>query len=209
MNLVANIKSLCQIKGITISRLEKTLDMSYSSISKWENGNPSLKKVMEIAQYFNVSIEFLCNSDLGETHEITKIFVENLITKTEHKNLIWEIVRDEHDKDRYAIERDDCLLADYDPDAPEQCLDNDVIIYRTKSDEASIFCITQHVSPDFEPGSYIAKYFYLAIKKDDYVDFLQANKDQIKSLYEKIDYMTYKLPREEKVKEYMLDFIRS
>ena len=59
------ISELCAEKGITVSRLEKEIGATNSTIMKWRDTkrSPSVENVKAVAQYFNVSIEYL----LGET----------------------------------------------------------------------------------------------------------------------------------------------
>lgn len=58
--LYARIKSLCEEKGITITKLESDLGFGNSSIKKW-NGKvcPSADKLLKVAKYFNVSVDYL------------------------------------------------------------------------------------------------------------------------------------------------------
>ena len=58
--LYERIKSLCKKKGITVSRLETELGFGTSSIKKWEKtSSPSIDKVMKVASYFDVSVDYL------------------------------------------------------------------------------------------------------------------------------------------------------
>lgn len=58
--LYNRIKSLCQKNGITITQLESTLGFGSSSIKKWEKtSSPSVDKIMKVASYFNVSLDYL------------------------------------------------------------------------------------------------------------------------------------------------------
>jgi transcriptional regulator with XRE-family HTH domain len=57
MSLVENIKLLCDKKPL--SQLEKELGFGNGSISKWDFNAPAITKVMKVAKYFGVSIDFL------------------------------------------------------------------------------------------------------------------------------------------------------
>lgn len=62
--LYQRIKELCSQKGITIARLESDLGFGNSSIKKWEKMcSPSVDKIIKVASYFNVSVDYL----LGRT----------------------------------------------------------------------------------------------------------------------------------------------
>lgn len=62
--LYGRIKELCYENNISISKLENELGFSSSSIKKWERiSSPSIDKISKIANYFNVSVDYL----LGRT----------------------------------------------------------------------------------------------------------------------------------------------
>ena len=60
------IKELRTEKELSLRDLSKVLDISYSSLGKYERGEqqPSFETLSKIANYFNVSIDYLLgNSD--------------------------------------------------------------------------------------------------------------------------------------------------
>ena len=58
--LYQRIKQLCSHKGITIAKLESDLGFGNSSIKKWEkSSSPSIDKIVKVATYFDVSIDYL------------------------------------------------------------------------------------------------------------------------------------------------------
>ena len=58
--LYQRIKLLCAEKGISINKLESTLGLGLSSIQKWKTAtSPSVEKIMKIANYFDVSLDYL------------------------------------------------------------------------------------------------------------------------------------------------------
>lgn len=72
--LYLRVKELCQKKGITITKLESDLGFSNSSIKKWkQTSSPSVDKVVKIASYFDVSVDYL----LGRS-EISSLISEIL-----------------------------------------------------------------------------------------------------------------------------------
>lgn len=60
-------KSLCDKKGVSVSRACIEMGLSRSIAAKWKNTktNPSAEVIPKIAQYFNVSTDYL----LGNTQE--------------------------------------------------------------------------------------------------------------------------------------------
>lgn len=81
MSLVENIQKLCESKGISVSILQKELGFSSGSIYKWDKNSPSVDKLCLVADYFNVSVDYLLGREL-----ITK--EEYLKNKPDHKKYI-------------------------------------------------------------------------------------------------------------------------
>ncbi|MCD8382273.1 MAG: helix-turn-helix domain-containing protein [Clostridiales bacterium] len=59
MSLVEKIKTLCAEKNITVAALERRLDFGNGTIRKWDNAFPSGDKLAKVAQFFNVSVDYL------------------------------------------------------------------------------------------------------------------------------------------------------
>lgn len=57
--IVDSIKILCKEKGISISQLEADLDFELSSIDGWNSIDPSLDEIVDVANYFQVSLDDL------------------------------------------------------------------------------------------------------------------------------------------------------
>ena len=62
-SLFEKIKELCQNRGISINSLEETLGYSRNTIYSMKNKKPNAERLQEIADYFNVSTDYL----LGRT----------------------------------------------------------------------------------------------------------------------------------------------
>ena len=63
MNIYDRIRNLCSEKDITVKYLEQRIGLSESTISKWGKSIPSADKLDKVAEYFDVSIQYL----LGKT----------------------------------------------------------------------------------------------------------------------------------------------
>lgn len=60
MNLFNRILKLCDSKHMNQSDLERILGFGKGTISKWKNNpNPNAEKILLIANYFNVSTDYL------------------------------------------------------------------------------------------------------------------------------------------------------
>ncbi|MBC9787220.1 helix-turn-helix domain-containing protein [Carnobacterium maltaromaticum] len=69
MGIVDRIKELSAAKNMTIAELERKLDFANSSIRKWDNQSPSSIRLQKVAEYFNVSVDYL----LGLTDNPSRI----------------------------------------------------------------------------------------------------------------------------------------
>lgn len=65
--LYSNIKRLANAHKISLAELERNLKFSNGIISTWKKGNPSIDKVEKVANYFDVSTDYL----LGRTSNPT------------------------------------------------------------------------------------------------------------------------------------------
>lgn len=63
MTLVTRIKELSQEQSLTLAELERKLNFPNSSIRKWDQQNPGINKIQKVADYFDVSTDYL----LGRT----------------------------------------------------------------------------------------------------------------------------------------------
>lgn len=66
MGIVDRIKVLCAMKKISISDLEEVLGFSKGSIYKWDKSSPSFDKVIKVAKYFEVTLDYLAGLESGD-----------------------------------------------------------------------------------------------------------------------------------------------
>lgn len=57
------IRKLCKERNISIYRLEKELGFSSCSICKWKSSSPSVDKLRKVADYFQISVDYLLEID--------------------------------------------------------------------------------------------------------------------------------------------------
>ena len=57
--LLVKIKELCSQNSITVSELERVLKFGNGTIHKWDEAQPSIEKVKMVADYFEVSLDYL------------------------------------------------------------------------------------------------------------------------------------------------------
>ena len=97
MNLKERIKTLCKENGITVNKLEKTLGFGTGYVAKLENSVPNTAKIQLIADFFNVSLDYLMT---GEKPDIPGFEPEHLelielysSLKKEQKSAVMNLLR--------------------------------------------------------------------------------------------------------------------
>lgn len=64
MNLRDRIKELANQRKVSVAELERALGFGNGSISKWNKQSPSTEKLKQVADYFNVSLDYLVGRDV-------------------------------------------------------------------------------------------------------------------------------------------------
>lgn len=64
-----NLKKLRLMKNLTLEQLGGSFGVTKQTISRWENGTrlPTLDVVVSLADYFNVSLDYLVGRDFPKT----------------------------------------------------------------------------------------------------------------------------------------------
>ncbi|MCI8616415.1 XRE family transcriptional regulator [Parablautia intestinalis] len=88
--LLSNIRALCKKNKISISRLESDLFYSPGLISRWNKNTPSLDRVLDIANYFGVSLDELV-SHCADSCTDTKRLITALLNRTMTDEINWDI----------------------------------------------------------------------------------------------------------------------
>lgn len=73
--LVDKIKELCNENQITFAELERYLGFSVSSIRKWEGRSPSADRVKKVAEFFNVTTDYLLGHIIPSEEESGDLIV--------------------------------------------------------------------------------------------------------------------------------------
>ena len=105
MNIVEKIKLLQKEKDgkVSLNALEKQLEIGKSTISSWEKKQPSADKLEKIADYFNVSVDYL----LGRTEErgFVSKHAASTIDGTEYDDLPEEAIEEMENYRAYLREK--------------------------------------------------------------------------------------------------------
>ncbi|MBC1615425.1 helix-turn-helix transcriptional regulator [Listeria booriae] len=112
MTIVDRIKKLCENRKITIAELERSAGLTSSTIYRWDKNTPSGDKLEKVADYFNVSVDYLLGRDeaFNEEKEF-EAFANDPDLLVWYRNLpehdadelrrlraLWAIVKDEREK---------------------------------------------------------------------------------------------------------------
>lgn len=57
--IVERIQTLCKASNTTLSQLEKELSFGNGTIRRWNDNSPSMDRVLKVADYFKVSVDYL------------------------------------------------------------------------------------------------------------------------------------------------------
>jgi len=99
MNILTRIQELCNEQGISLRQLEKSVGIGNGIIARWEHSSPKVSSLDKVANYFNVSLDYLagktdvkkpnCVSEQVETATPSKVQeLVSLIQELNHQNLI-------------------------------------------------------------------------------------------------------------------------
>lgn len=81
--LVKSIRQLCKNKNIAISQLESELNFGAGLISRWNKNSPSIDKIVDIADYFHVSLDEVVG------YKQDDVFLNMLCGLTNEKKIKW------------------------------------------------------------------------------------------------------------------------
>ena len=79
--LFETIKQLCKERGTTVAALERELRFSSASIRKWVSSPPSLDKVVKVAEYFGVPVDYLIFGNQKTAHPANEMSRQDMIMK--------------------------------------------------------------------------------------------------------------------------------
>ena len=72
MSIVSNIRELCNGKNTNFAALERELDFGQGTIRKWDNSSPSVDKIEKVANYFDVTVDYLIGNEQKEMLALNK-----------------------------------------------------------------------------------------------------------------------------------------
>ena len=94
MNIGERITSLRKEKNISQAELAKRMDVSRQAVSKWEQGasSPDTEKLIQLAEIFDVEVEYLATGIKPEPKSVVLNVVET-VERVEEKVVVKEVIR--------------------------------------------------------------------------------------------------------------------
>ena len=80
MTFYDRIIDLCVKTNINKTTLEKKLGFSQNSVNKWKTSTPSVKKVQQLADFFNVTPAYLMGFETDKPYEEKKAEAKSLVS---------------------------------------------------------------------------------------------------------------------------------
>lgn len=73
MSLVRRIKGLCDEKKVTFAEVERQIGISNGQIRRWDNVSPKSETLQKVADYFDVSTDYLLGrTEVKRSFELTE-----------------------------------------------------------------------------------------------------------------------------------------
>lgn len=85
--MIENIRTLCKSNNISPAKLEEELGFSQGLISRWKDKTPSIDKIIDIADYFHISLDEVVGRN---ENNINDGFIKALYEKTINKEITWK-----------------------------------------------------------------------------------------------------------------------
>lgn len=99
------LKSLCDKQGISINDLEEKLDIGKNSLYSWKKGIPKGTNLIKVADYFNVSTDYLLGRETEKPYYALNEKDEKDISKR-----LESIIDDLQNTDALAFSKEDAEL---------------------------------------------------------------------------------------------------
>lgn len=108
MDLKDRIKELCKKNHISMNQLEQDLDFGKGYISKLGKSTPNATKIKQIAEYFNVSVDYLMTGENKESENGYYLNIETAkaaqeIFENKELRMLFDVQRDMSPEDLRAL----------------------------------------------------------------------------------------------------------
>lgn len=195
-NLITSIKNMCKNNNITITKLEDELGMSQGLISRWAKSSPSLDKIVDIADYFHVSLDEV----VGYNQYTNDDFLNILYKKTSDKSIQWQSSK--------TINKDEEKVKEYSDNMPFNTLQDNIheLNYAIQFNNGYIVMYSRHVFDQIlHPKELI---LFIQPSDDSYLVDQHYSTDELMKLWVKLlNSLDDEAPDEVKAENLKNDFI--
>ena len=139
--LVKSIRKLCKENNITPAQLETKLNFGAGLISRWSKSSPSIDKIIDIADYFNVTLDEVVGRDIELNNSQDNDLLISLIQMTNSKEIKWEYIPNYENLQLNGMPYDEVFSLD-------SYGDEDIEIYKCKYHDSNLFLIARYIIID-------------------------------------------------------------
>lgn len=93
MDLLDKIKELAKRRSITISMLEDEINIPRNTIYQWKKRVPSLERLQLVADYFNVSTDYLLGREVETTDKVVELTEKDVRFSFDGEEVSDEVMR--------------------------------------------------------------------------------------------------------------------
>lgn len=90
MTLCDQIRTICVERGLSVYRIEKDCGFGNGSIMKWETSSPKVENVIKLADYFEVSVDYLLGREIPQTKKAVPMERPQMVLAAELPDLLKE-----------------------------------------------------------------------------------------------------------------------
>ena len=91
-SLFNRVVELCKEKGISQRKLQEELEMSTGALSKWKTSMPNSALLQKVADYFNVSTDYLTGrSNYRNKEHMLQVFDKNFTPDFDNKEIPFDL----------------------------------------------------------------------------------------------------------------------
>lgn len=187
--LYQNIQKLCESRKMTIAGLQNALGFPVSSISRWRTSSPTVRKLQRVADYFNVSLDFLLSPGYQNTPDPLDLqMLESLLQRTRSGKISWRCITSPdpgteklaslHISEQQQLQRikEGVTSGFVFPHAEEENTQEELFVFEAAVNKRSIYLVRKgcaSASEDMDPQWYY--YYSLVIADQQAPVFLYRN----------------------------------
>jgi len=81
MRIYNNVKNLCALNGTNVKNLEIAIGVGSATIARWNKVKPNAETLIKVADYFNVSLDYLVGRESFVSSSATEVIPHELFSQ--------------------------------------------------------------------------------------------------------------------------------